>query len=136
MNRLINEFSNWKRNYDRETLQAIYMHFAMFTGSVLPGLPDKLGKDNPGINNPHRGSRDKLATSSLGYCNQFGNEGWAAAAAHFESSGKTIEKIVDGFVWDIISNSCGETDKYIALFGELKESEEKAYQCLLPSFLV
>jgi hypothetical protein len=41
--------------------------------------------------------------------------------------------IVDGFVEDIINSSISETDKYITLFCELKESEEKAYHSILSS---
>lgn len=76
--------------------------------------------------------RDKLAASLTRYHGQFGNGSWVSAAEHFESSGKSIEMIVDGFE-DIINNSFSETDKYITLFCEFKESEEKAYHSILSS---
>lgn len=133
MDRLIREFSDWRHSYDTETLKKIYTHFVMFTGSVLPGLPAKFDQDNPGIENPHQGLRDKLAASLIRYHGQFGNGSWVSAAEHFESSGKSMEMIVDGFVEDIINNSFSETDKYITLFCELKESEEKAFRSILSS---
>lgn len=131
MDRLIREFPDWKHRYDNETLKAIYTHFVMFTGSVLPELPAKLDNNNSGIVNPHRGIRDRLALSLIRYSGQFGDESWVSAATYFERSGKSIEKIADGFVEDVIRNSFREIDKYIALFSELKESEVKAYQSLL-----
>jgi hypothetical protein len=82
MDRFIREFSDWRHSYDTETLKKIYTHFVMFTGSVLPGLPAKLDQDNPGIENPHQGLRDKLAASLIRYHGQFGNGSWVSAAEH------------------------------------------------------
>lgn len=130
IDRLIKEFPSWKNNYEINTLKAIYTHFVRFTGSVLPELPAELDKNQSGLINPHRGLRDSLAASLIKYNRQFGNDSWIAAAAHFNESGKIIEKIVDGFVADIINSSFSQTDKYVDLFCKLKKSEEEAYLCI------
>lgn len=125
--KFIKEFPNWNKQYNSDTLKAIYTHYVRFSGSVLPELPAELDKNQSELKNPHRGLRDKLASSLIGYREQFGNMSWELAAEQFDKSGEIIEKTVNEFVGDIIGNCFEETDKYVDLLCKLREYEQKAY---------
>jgi len=130
--RFIKEFATWNTVFNKDTLRKIYIHLITYTGSVLPGLPKELDENNPEIdNNPHKASRDRLAKALKENCNELGNENWKVASKLYEESGSIIEKIIQGFVEDVIENSYNNTNKYIELFKNLKCVEEKAQECFL-----
>jgi|GEM_PF-1069478 len=128
MEKLIKEFSTWENYFDASTLCEIYKHFVTYTGSVLPELPEKLNDDSSGIENPHRGSRDRLSTALMQYKDSMDSSTWEQAAIAYQKSGIIIEQIVNGFTQDILDNSFSETHRYISLFSQLKQVEEKAHE--------
>lgn len=123
----IKEFPKWNKQYDSDILKTIYTHHARFSGSVLPELPAGLDKNQSQLINPHRGMRDKLASSLTGYRELFGNMSWELASKHLNKSGEIIEKTVNEFASDILRNCYQETDKYMDLLRQLREYEKKAY---------
>jgi len=131
LDRFIGEFPKWADLFTDEELQKVYSHFIEYTGSVLPELPYEVGGQQSGILNPHRASRDKFAQALVKYKNSLGTEAWEEAAAYFQKSGKVIEKIVDGFMEDVISCSFRHSEKYIPLFQTLREYEEDAFRRIL-----
>lgn len=131
MEKLIKEFSSWKNCFDVSTLCEIYKHFVTYTGSVLPELPEKLNDNSSGIENPHRGSRDRLSTALMQYKDSIGFPTWEQAAIAYQESGTIIEQIANGFTQDILDNSFSEANKYISLFSQLKQAEEKAHKELI-----
>ena len=131
LDRFIGEFPKWVDMFTDEELQKVYSHFIEYTGSVLPELPYEVSGQQSGILNPHRASRDKFAHALVKYKNSLGTEAWEEAAAYFQKSGKIIEKIVDGFMEDVISCSFGHLEKYIPLFQTLRGYEEDAFRRIL-----
>ena len=127
--RFIEEFSTWNKIYDKDTLREIYIFFITYTGSVLPGLPRELDENNPGIDNPHKACRDRLAKALKENLHDLGSENWKTVSELYEESGNIIEKIIQGFVEDVIENSYNDVNKYIGLFKNLKCIEEKAQRC-------
>lgn len=128
LDRFIGEFPKWADMFTNEELQKVYSHFIEYTGSVLPELPYEVSGQQSGILNPHRASRDKFAHALVKYKNTLGTEAWEEAAAYFQKSGKVIEKIVDGFMEDVISCSFRHSEKYIPLFQTLRRYEEDAFR--------
>lgn len=126
--KLIKEFSAWKNSFDDSTLCEIYKHFITYTGSVLPELPEKLNEYSTGIDNPHRGSRDRLSTVLMQYKDSIGVSSWENAAIAYKKSGEVIEQLVNGFTQDILDNSFSNTHKHTELFLQLKQIEEKAHR--------
>ncbi|GFI24691.1 hypothetical protein IMSAGC011_03495 [Lachnospiraceae bacterium] len=61
------------------------------------------------------------------YKDFFGGGACEAVAHHFQKSGKIIEKIVDGFIEDVMNCSFGQPEKYIPLFQALRGCEEEAF---------
>lgn len=129
--RFIGEFPKWADMFTNEELQKVYSHFIEYTGSVLPELPYEVSGQQSGILNPHRASRDKFAHALVKYKNSLGTEAWEEAAAYFQKSGKVIEKIVDGFMEDVISCYFRHSEKYIPLFQTLRRYEEDAFRRIL-----
>lgn len=127
LDRFIGEFPEWKNIFSEEELQKIYFHFIEYTGSILPELPYEISGRRSGIINPHRASRDKFAQTLVKYKDFFGEGAWEEAAHHFQKSGKIIEKIVDGFIEDVMNCSFGQPEKYIPLFQALRGCEEEAF---------
>lgn len=128
LHKLISELPKWGGSFDRTELDEIFRFFLMVTGSVLPKLPKELDEsDLSGLDNPHRGTRDRFADALLENCSQFGNECWITAAKHFSDSGKLIEKISKGFTRNILDQSYPDPAKFIPLFKDLLETEEKAF---------
>lgn len=128
MEKLIKEFSTWKNCFDVSTLCEIYKHFVTYTGSVLPELPEKLNYYSSGIENPHKGCRDRLSTALMQNKDSIGFPTWKHAAIAYQESGAIIEQLVNGFTQDILDDSFSETQKYTGLFLQLKQAEEKAYK--------
>lgn len=129
LKKVISEISTWNQNYDHQTMESIYQFFIMFTGSVLPKLPKELDEsDLSGLDNPHKGTRDKFAESLIKYHIEFGKERWLNAAEHFKESGMIIEQIANGFVNDVLNGTYQKMGCYAPLFKQLLESEMKAYQ--------
>ncbi len=131
MEKLIKEFATWKDCFDDSTLREIYKHFVTYTGSVLPELPEKLSESSSGIENPHRGGRDRLSSALRQYKDSIGSSAWEQAALAYQKSGMIIEQIVDGFTQDIFDHSFFENDKYVNLFLQLKQTEERAHEALI-----
>lgn len=131
LDRFITEFPKWPDIFTEEELQKIYFHFIEYTSSTIPELPYEISGLKSGIFNPHRASRDKLAQTLIKYKDSFGTEGWEEAAYYFQKSGEVIEKIVDGFIEDILIHSFKHTEKYIPLFQILRTYEEKAFYKIL-----
>jgi hypothetical protein len=128
LNKLISELPKWSRCFCRAELDEILRFFVMFTGSVLPELPKELDEsDLSGLDNPHRGTRDRFADALRKNYGPFGNESWIAAAEHFSESGRSIEKIAEGFTRNILDSSCPDPAEFLPLFKGLLESENKAY---------
>jgi hypothetical protein len=91
-------------------------------------LPRELDvSDLSGLDNPHRGTRDRFADALLKNYGPFGNESWIAAADLLSESGKFIEKIAEGFTQNILDSSCPDPAEFVPLFKGLLESENKAY---------
>lgn len=132
MEKLIKEFSTWNNPFDISSLCEIYKHFITFTGSVLPELPEQLSGYNSGVENPHKGSRDRLSTALMQYKDSIGFPAWERAALAFQASGSIIEQLTGGFIKDILNCSFSETQKYADLFLKLKYVEETAHRELLP----
>lgn len=132
IDRLIKELPSWEKTFSQQELKNIYLHFVEYSGSTLPEIPSELSGHDSGIDNPHRGSRDKLAAALLKYRSAFGTPDWEKAAYHFQESGALIESIVSGFIADIQHQTFGNADRYIPLFEKLKEAESEAFQLLLP----
>lgn len=131
IDKFIKEFPEWKERYDTATLHHIYMHFVTFTGSTLPGPPAEITGGPSEVYNPHKGCRDKLSQALNTYRKQYGSENWTKAAALFEESGTVIEEISNGFVTDILANSCNNTDHYMDLFHRFKQLELAAFEHLI-----
>lgn len=131
LDKFMKEFPKWKDVFAQEALCKIYLHFIEYTGSVLPELPYEISGSRSGITNPHRASRDKLAQALIKYQGSFGVPGWEDAAYWFESSGQIIQKIVGGFIEDVVNMSFGNSEKYIPFFQELREYEECAFHIML-----
>jgi len=133
MDKLIKEFSTWKNSFDESTLCEIYKHFVTYTGSVLPELPEKLSDTFSGIENPHKGARDRISSALMQHKDSLGVPSWEQAAIAYQKSGTIIEQIVNGFTQDILNNSFSETNKYSYLFSQLKQAEQKAHiQLFIP----
>lgn len=132
IDRLIKELPSWEKTFSQQELKNIYLHFVEYSGSTLPEIPSELSGHDSGIDNSHRGSRDKLAAALLKYRSAFGTPEWEKAAYHFQESGALIESIVSGFIADIQHQTFGNADRYIPLFEKLKETEAEAFQLLLP----
>lgn len=131
LDRFIGEFPKWADMFTDEELQKVYSHFIEYTGSVLPELPYEVSGQQSGILNPHRASRDKFAQALVKYKNSLGTEAWEEAAVYFQKSGKVIEKIVNGFMEDVMSCSFRHSEKYIPLFQTLRGYEEDAFRRIL-----
>lgn len=134
MKKLITELPFWSRSYDNAVMEEICRFLVMFTGSVLPDLPKELDEsDLSGLENPHKGTRDRFAEALMKYTQEFGSEAWAKAAVHFAESGELIEKIAEGFTQMILNRSYSDMSSCVPLFEKLLESETMAYsQFLLP----
>lgn len=120
--KLIKEFPAWKNNFDASALCEIYKHFVTYTGSVLPELPEKLNEYSTGIENPHRGTRDRLSTVLMQYKDSIGVPSWENASIAYKKSGEVIEQLVNGFTQDILDNSFSNTQKHKELFNLLTVS--------------
>ena len=128
LNKLISELPKWSRTFSRAELDDIRRFFVMFTGSVLPKLPKELDEsDLSGLDNPHRGTRDRFADALLRDCRQFGDESWIAASDYFSESGKIIEKIAEGFIRSILDSASPDPAEFTPLFRDLLETERNAY---------
>ena len=134
MKKLIAELPSWNCSFDNAVMEEICRFLVMFTGSVLPNLPKELDEsDLSGLDNPHRGTRDRFAEALIKYTREFGSESWAAAAEYFDESGALIEEIAEGFTQMILNRSYSDLPGCIPLFERLLESETKAYSRFLLS---
>ena len=134
MRKLIAELPSWNCSFDNAVMEEICRFLVMFTGSVLPNLPKELDEsDLSGLDNPHRGTRDRFAEALIKYTREFGSESWAAAAEYFDESGALIEEIAEGFTQMILNRSYSDLPGCIPLFERLLESETKAYSRFLLS---
>jgi hypothetical protein len=128
LDKLIIELPKWGRLFSRAELDDVLRFFVMFTGSVLPELPKELDEsDLSGLDNPHRGTRDRFAAALRENYGRLGNESWLAAADCFSESGKLIEKITEGFTRSILEPSSPDLYEFIPLFRDLQEAEHNAY---------
>ncbi len=98
-------------------MDEICLFLIMFTGSVLPDLPKELDEsDLSGLDNCHRGTRDRFAEALMNYRREFGSEGWTAAAEYFAESGELIEKIAEWFTRMILNRTYSDAAYCIPLF--------------------
>ena len=101
--KLIKEFPKWHNEYSKEILSNIYRHFLEFIASILPELPKELSENPLGIDNSHKGSRDRFANVLYKYGEEFKEDKWREAAKEFEISANIIEKITDGFCQNVLT---------------------------------
>lgn len=125
--KMIKELPKWEKEYSKETISNIYRTFMQFAASVLPELPRKLNENTLGIDNPHKGTRDRFGKSLYKYGREFNEYKWIESAKEFEVSASIIEKITDKLCEDVVNNYFNDVEENILLFRELCESEKRAY---------
>lgn len=130
MRKLSKDIVKWEAEMDEDNYTNALKNLVTFTSSTVPELPRELRNYDTGIDNPHKGARDKFAKALMREKDKLGTPVWEVAAELFFESGEMIGKITEILTDKLLKNitDIGEVSK---LLNKIADTEEKAFNMFL-----